>query len=259
MFIAQMMGSDFVDKIIQKYSVEFVLTLFFVKLLSYLINSKLYLTVLYVSRVTSSPLFTYLYSPIINHKLFNTLYELKSKTYLKYVKNLTNRAELEILIDRTLLTFLSKDSFLTAINVKILLFSTKSEFLNSLIKELEVSRSEQTHVIRKLVTDKKVHRAFANKYIAWTDMIYQCTIDRVKDLLPNDYNNYKSFIQFLYIINDMIKIYIDQVALNVNVFGITNSEKQVKNKKRGTNESRGRDPKNPEKTNRDRSEAKSTK
>lgn len=238
--LALAIGSDFIEKIIQRYSLEFVLTLLLVKILSHIINSKLYIFILYISKLTSSPLFTYLYSPIINHKVFNTIYELKTKSYLKYVKNSANRAYLDLVIESTLIRFLAKESFLTAISVKGLLLSTKSEFLNSLIKELEEARTEQTHVIRRLVHERKITSGFGSKYSAWTDMIYQCTIDRVKDLIPNDYNNYKSFIQFLYIINDMIKIYIDQVALTINVFNIPGIKESKPKKSQISNNGNGK-------------------
>lgn len=249
MFIS-FISSDFVEKIIQRYSVELILTLLLVKLLSYIINSKLFLLILYLSKTFSSPIFTYLYSKVINHKVFNTMYLLKSKKYLKYIGDQKDRDQLGLVIDMTLVEFLKKDSFLIAINVKTMLLSSKIEFLNLLIREVENSRLDQASTIKDLVNRKKITKEFADKYTAWTDLIYHCTTDRVKDLIPNNFNNYKSFVQFLYIINDMINMYMDQVTTNVNLF---------RSSRRCKDENRRRDSKDSKKINRDRYSPRSAK
>jgi hypothetical protein len=249
MFLAiSFISSDFVEKIIEKYTIELILTLFIARGLSIIINSKFYLLMLYISKMFSSSLFIYLYSKVLNHKIFNSIYELKTKKFLRYVKNDTNRKQLEFAIDATLINFLTKETFLTAVNINTLFFSTKNEFISILRTEIETARNEQTASIRQLVNEKKVHSLFANRYLAWTDMIYQCCIDRVKELQISNFNNYKIFIQFLYIISDMIVIYMDHVALNVNVFKIPEIKQKKGEETNGKPEPKRRNSKNSKKT-----------
>ena len=98
------------------------------------------------------------------------------------------------------------------------------------MRELEGSRTEHVSIVRGLVGEKKISNNFAIKYLAWTDLLYQSAIDRVKDLIPNGYNNYKTYVQFLYIVSDMFQIYMDYVAVNVNIFRLSGDEKIVKKK-----------------------------
>jgi hypothetical protein len=89
---------------------------------------------------------------------------------------------------------------------------------------------EHTSIVRGLVGEKQISNNFAIKYLAWTDLLYQSSIDRVNDLIPNGYNNYKTYVQFLYIISDMFQIYMEYVAVNVNIFRLSGDEKVIKKK-----------------------------
>ena len=223
-------GHEFFEKVIDKYTTEFIASIVIIQMVKAFANSKLYVIILYIVQIFRMPIFNYLYGDVINHKVFNTFYQLKLKNYLKYVKNYSIRDQLEICLDATIIKFLTKESFLNNVQIKTMLWSSKKEFLNSLMRELEGSRTEHVSIVRGLVGEKKISNNFAIKYLAWTDLLYQSAIDRVKDLIPNGYNNYKTYVQFLYIVSDMFQIYMDYVAVNVNIFRLSGDEKIVKKK-----------------------------
>ena len=223
-------GHEFFEKVIDKYTVEFIASIVIIQMIKAFANSKLYVIILYIVQILRLPYFNYFYSDIINHKVFNTFYQLKLKNYLKYVKNRNIRDQLEVCLDETIIKFLTRESFLNNIKISSMLWSSKKEFLNTLMRELEGSRTDHSTVIRSLVGEKKISNNFSIKYLAWTDLLYQGAIDRVNDLIPNGYNNYKTYVQFLYIVSDMFQIYMDYVAVNINIFRLSGDEKIIKKK-----------------------------
>ena len=136
-------GSEFIEKILDKYTVEFIASIVIIQLLKAFFNSKLYVIVLYIVQFFKMPIFNYLYGDIINHKVFNTFYQLKLKNYLKYVKNYNIRDQLEIALDATIIKFLTKESFLNNVKISTMLWSSKKEFLNSLTTEITFSKKSE--------------------------------------------------------------------------------------------------------------------
>lgn len=199
---------DFFNKVVTKYIIEFLMTITLLRIITYTIQSKLFIFILYVYHKFKLPFFTNLNSQVTNHVYFNSLYSLKIKPFLRYVLNKEYRDYMKILSDN-LIDLLNKHTVSNIIGE--MLFSKKRTFLNLLIKSIQALKVEHEDYIRDQAEQKKISIKFAWDYLLYIDFTLQFLISRIKDLENFSQNNYQLYVSYLFVMSDTLNILMDQM------------------------------------------------
>ena len=199
---------DFFNKVVTKYLLEFLLTITLLRIMSYTIQSKLFILILYVYGKLKLPFFINLNSGITNHIVFNTLYNLKIKPFLKYVLNQEYRNYISLLSDN-LSSLITKHTIPNIIGE--MLFNKKRTFLNKLIQKIQILKVEHEEYIRNSAMDGKISLKFAWDYLLYIDFTLQFLITRIKDLENFSQNNYQLYLSYLFVMHDTLNILMEQM------------------------------------------------
>jgi hypothetical protein len=211
---------EFFSRILSRYFAEFILTIASLKLITTFLNSKLFLIVLYVFFKFKLPFFVNLHSRVLNHILFNTLHSVSAKGFLKYVPNQKKKEQLSVCID-ILTDGVIRGNTVSENVISKMLFNKKAKFINELIQYLISIQKMLTESIRDKVSEKKLNQQFAKTFLVFSDMTFEISVYRVKDLGKNAaMNNYHIYINFLYILNDLLVIFTNNIPLVVNHFNL---------------------------------------
>ena len=72
-------------------------------------------------------------------------------------------------------------------------------------------RIEHGDFIRDQAFEGKISPKFAWDYFLYMDFILQFLISRIKDLQNDDQNNYEVYVKFLFIMNDWLLIFMEEI------------------------------------------------
>jgi hypothetical protein len=221
---------EFINTIATRYLVEFIITVASIKLATSFINSKLFLIILYVFYKFKLPFFLELHSPVINHRVFNTIHEVRKKTFLKYVVNTKKRDMLSVCMDGVLDAMVFKNLFFEQI-IPRMLFSKREGFVSELTKNLTDLQMSVTNNVMKINEKLELNPHFVKKFLVYSDTMFHFAQYRVRDFAFLEVNNYTIFIKYLYLINDLLQIFTDYIPLVVNSFSIRERRKTIRTKK----------------------------
>lgn len=224
---------EFFSRVLSRYFAEFILTIASLKLITTFLNSKLFLIVLYIFFKFKLPFFVNLHSRVLNHILFNTLHSVSAKGFLRYVPNQKKKEQLSICID-ILTDGVVKQNTVSADVISKMLIFKKAKFINELIQYLITIQKLLTEQIRDKVSDRKLNPQFAKTFLVFSDVTFEISIYRIKDLGKNSgMNNYHIYINFLYILNDLLVIFTNNIPLVVNHFIFREKKKKRMDSKNG--------------------------
>ena len=164
-------------------------------------------------------------SKVLNHVVFNTIHSVSSKKFLRYVTNQNKKIQLSICVDGLIETLVISNNIFTGVIPKML-FYKKARFINDLIQNLTTVQKLLTESIRDRVSEKKLNSQFAKTFLIFSDTIFDVSLYRIKDLGKGDFNNYQVYINFLYVVNDLIVIFTSHIPLIVNNFIIRDRGKK---------------------------------
>lgn len=173
-----------------------------------MVNSKLFLIVLYLYLKSKLPFFLSLNSRVSNHVFFNTLYQLRLKVFLKYILNKDYRDYISLLADN-LHDCLGKNAVQNV--VAEMLFSTKKRFVTLLVNSIQNIRIDHGDFIRQITVSGELSPKFAWDYMLYIDFALQFLISRIKDLSNSEKNNYRVYVDFLFILNDWLLILMEEL------------------------------------------------
>lgn len=173
-----------------------------------MVNSKLFLIVLYLYLKLRLPFFLSLNNRVSNHVFFNTLYQLRLKLFLKYILNSDYREYISLLAGN-LHECLGKNAVQNVISE--MLFSTKKRFVTLLVNSIQNIRIDHGDFIRQSTVKDSLSPKFAWDYMLYIDFALQFLISRVKDLSNSEKNNYRVYVDYLFILNDWLLILMEEL------------------------------------------------
>ena len=167
-------------------------------------------------RVKSKLLIKMFAGGIEHHQLYITTKKiLEFKKYTRYVRNKTYKVFLGSIVKAVFWSFESQIRFFMVATIGDIIAYNKTELVHLMQKEIVCLRVDHTYQIRKLIQGELIDLKFGNKYLVWIDVLYVNLEQRVKDL-KRCRSSYEVLIEYLYIVNDMLDIYIDQIPGIIN-------------------------------------------
>lgn len=219
-------------KAINKYTGEFILFVMVTRLVIMFMKTKVFVLFIYLCNSWKLEfILKVLMKKLRHHPVFAAADSLSLMDYLKYVANPHYREYMRHIIGGIVVDVANTITRNIEQSPQSMFWESKEEFIAELLKYTKRFNATHTNNVLRLAEAEVINSEFARKYLVWVEIAFESLEQRVHDLQYRS-NNYFIYEGFLYIVNDMMKLFINKIPMVINSIngGI---KKEIREKEKG--------------------------